>query len=79
MEALIAAVLYKVHTVLTDNGIQFTLGYARLRLRRVTPAQYLTQISDRRCEENGIEHHPTQVKHPWTNEQSLPRRRPRSS
>jgi transposase-like protein len=30
--ALIAAVPYKIHTVLTDNGIQFTLGYARLRL-----------------------------------------------
>jgi hypothetical protein len=31
-ESLIAAVPYKIHTVLTDNGIQFTLGFARLRL-----------------------------------------------
>jgi hypothetical protein len=32
LAALIAAVPYKIHTVPTDNGIQFTLGYARLHL-----------------------------------------------
>ncbi len=74
---------YKIHTVLTDNGIQFTLGYARLRppprYADGPTAQYITHMFDMRCEENDIEHRLTKVKHPWTNGQSLPRRRPGSS
>ena len=34
LEALIAAVPYKIHTVLTDNGIQFTFRYAMRMARR---------------------------------------------
>jgi transposase InsO family protein len=58
---LIAAVPYAIHTVLTDNGIQFT-NQAR--------HQYaFHHIFDRVCDENGIEHRLTKVKHPWTNGQ----------
>ena len=64
--ALIAAVPYKIHTILTDNGIQF----------RYTPryadgptAQYMTHMFAMRCRENGIEHRFTKINHPWTNGQ----------
>jgi len=33
-------------------------------------------IFDGVCDENGIKHRLTKVKHPWTNGQGLPRRRP---
>jgi transposase InsO family protein len=59
LTALIEAVPYKIHTVLTDNGIQFTFPTAR----------YVTHMFDMRCQENGIEHRLTKVKHPWTNGQ----------
>jgi transposase InsO family protein len=64
LEALIDAVPYKVHTVLTDNGIQFTFntGYAD-----GPTAQHLTHMFDLRCREHGMEHRLTKVKHPWTN------------
>ena len=66
LEALIAAVPYKIHTVLTDNGIQFTFPpcYAD-----GPTAKYMTHMFDMRCEENGIEHRLTKVRHPWTNGQ----------
>jgi transposase InsO family protein len=66
LEALIAAVPYKIHTVLTDNGIQFTFPP---RYADGPTAQYVTHMFDMRCEENGIEHRLTKVKHPWTNGQ----------
>jgi len=58
---LIAAVPYAIHTVLTDNGIQFT--------NRERDRYALEHIFDRVCRENGIEHRLTKVKHPWTNGQ----------
>ena len=64
--ALIAAVPYKIHTVLTDNGIQFTFP---LRYADGPTARYVTHMFDMRCQENGIEHRLTKVKHPWTNGQ----------
>jgi transposase InsO family protein len=54
---LLQALPYRIHTVLTDNGIQFT--------NRVLDAH----IFDRVCRENGIEHRLTKVRHPWTNGQ----------
>lgn len=68
---LVAAVPYAIHTVLTDNGIQFT-NHAHHKYA-------FHHIFDRVCDENGIEHRLTKVKHPWINGQSLPRRRPGSS
>lgn len=58
---LIAAVPYAIHTVLTDNGIQFT-SQARHKYA-------FHHIFDRVCDENGIEHRLTKIKHPWTNRQ----------
>ena len=58
---LIAAVPYAVHTVLTDNGVQFT--------NRACDTNAFHHIFDRVCDENGVEHRLTKVKHPWTNGQ----------
>jgi transposase InsO family protein len=64
--ALIQAVPYRIHTVLTDNGIQFTFP---LRYADGPTARYMTHMFDMRCRENGIEHRLTKIKHPWTNGQ----------
>jgi transposase InsO family protein len=66
LEALIAAVPYKIHIVLTDNGIQFTFPP---RYADGPTARYVTHMFDMRCQENGIEHRLIKVKHPWTNGQ----------
>jgi transposase InsO family protein len=58
---LIAAVPCAIHTVLTDNGIQFT-NHARHKYA-------FHHIFDRVCDENGIEHRLTKINHPWTNGQ----------
>ncbi len=64
--ALIAAVPYKIHTVLTDNGIQFRYPP---RYANGPTARYMTHMFDMRCRENGIEHRFTKINHPWTNGQ----------
>lgn len=67
LDCLIKAVPYRIHTILTDNGIQFVL-----------PPLYRDGASARyggghmfgmRCVEYGIEHRLTKVGHPWTNGQ----------
>ena len=58
---LVAAVPYAIHTVLTDNGIQFT--------NRKRDRYAFEHIFDRVCCENGIEHRLTKTNHPWTNGQ----------
>ncbi len=58
---LIQAVPYKIHKVLTDNGIQFT--------NHDHHKNAFIHIFERVCNENNIEHRKTQVKHPWTNGQ----------
>jgi transposase InsO family protein len=58
---LIAIVPYAIHTVLTDNGIQFT--------NRVQDRYAFEHIFDRVCREHGIDHRLTKIKHPWTNGQ----------
>jgi len=66
LEALIAAVPYRLHTVLTDNGIQF----ADLpRNRDGWTARYRVHRFDQICRANGIEHRLTKPYHPWTNGQ----------
>ena len=64
--ALIAAVPYKIHTVLTDNGIQFRLPP---RYADGPTARFVTHMFAMRCRENGIEHRCTKINHPWTNGQ----------
>jgi transposase InsO family protein len=66
LEALIKAVPYKIHTVLTDNGIQFTFPP---RYAGGPTATYMTHMFNMRCKEHGIEHRLTKVRHPWTNGQ----------
>ena len=60
LTALVAAVPYKIHTVLTDNGIQFRFPP---RYADGPTATFMTHMFDMRCRENGIEHRP------WTNGQ----------
>jgi transposase InsO family protein len=58
---LLAAIPYKIHTVLTDNGIQFT--------NRTRDIYAFHHIFDRVCQENGIDHRLTTTNHPCTNGQ----------
>jgi transposase InsO family protein len=58
---LLAAVPDKLHTVLTDNGIQFT--------NRKQDNYAFTHIFARVCKEHAIVHRLTKTTHPWTNGQ----------
>lgn len=63
LKALIEAVPYDIHTVLTDNGTQF----CDLPSRRSGPTATLRlHMFDRVCFENGIGHRLTKPNHPWT-------------
>ena len=63
---LIEAIPYKIHTVLTDNGVQFCHPP---RYRDGPTATYMGHLFDRICAANGIEHRLTKPNHPWTNGQ----------
>jgi transposase InsO family protein len=66
LEALIEAVPYRLHTILTDNGIQF----ADLpRNRNCWTARYRVLRFDQICRDNDIDHRLTKPNHPWTNGQ----------
>ena len=56
---LIQMLHYKIHTVLTDNGIQFT--------NRKQDRYAFAHIFNRVCIENQIELRLTKVNHPWIN------------
>ena len=72
LKALLKAVPYKIHTLLTDNGIQFT----DLPKNRVGPtARGRVHMFDMLCAANGIEHRLTKPNHPWTNGQVEPMNR----
>lgn len=66
LRVLIEAVPYQIHTVLTDNGVQFCDAP---RNRSGPTARYRVHLFDRVCRENGIEHRLTKPNHPWTNGQ----------
>lgn len=66
LKALVEPVPYQIHTVLTDNGIQF--GDA-IQHRLGPTARYRIHMFDRICLEHGIEHRFTKSNHPWTNGQ----------
>jgi transposase InsO family protein len=63
LKVLARSVPYRVHTVLTDNGIQFGDAGGRRVLPRSHPF-------DRMCGLLGIEHRLTKPYHPWTNGQA---------
>lgn len=60
---LIRSVPYKIHRILTDNGIQFTY-----RLMKKPPKNKVHPF-DQCCQDNHIQHRLTQFRHPWTNGQ----------
>ncbi|RWK05528.1 integrase core domain-containing protein, partial [Mesorhizobium sp.] len=72
---LIKAVPYKIHTVLTDNGIQFTTpgaGGSAVPLIKEAIAngeRFWAHAFEYACATNDIEHRTTKAKHPWTNGQ----------
>ena len=57
---LIAVVPYRIHIVLTDNGIQFTNHERHIYA--------FEHIFDRVCREHQIDHRLTKFKHPWSHE-----------
>ncbi len=61
LEETARQVPYRIHTVLTDNGVQFAK-------RRGTEA-YKPHRFDMICQRHGIEHRLTRPFHPWTNGQ----------
>ena len=64
----IEAFPYRMHTILTGNGIAF----ADLPKNRGGPTAYWSSghIFGRTCAENGISHKLTKPYHPWTNGQA---------
>lgn len=57
----IKAIPYRIHTVLTDNGIPFT--------NRTQNRDDFGHIFGRACTGNDIAHRLAKVRHPWTNGQ----------
>jgi transposase InsO family protein len=67
LREVVAAFPYRIHTVLTDNGMAF----ADLpKYRDGHTARWMGHIFDRVCREHGIEHRLTKPYHPWTNGQA---------
>ena len=64
LQHLLEAVPYQVHTILTDNGIQFAEQPRNRNTIYSRPMRF-----DMICEANGIEHRLTKPNHPWTNGQ----------
>lgn len=64
LKALVRAIPYKVHTVLTDNGVQFVQHDKRAE------GGFVAHVFGRACAENSIEHRLTKPYHPWTNGQA---------
>ena len=72
---LIAAVPYKIHTVLTDNGIHFTipggggLTAGEIKEAIAKGALFRAHAFELACARSNIDHRLTKPKHPWTNGQ----------
>ena len=64
LEAVLEALPYKIHTILTDIGIQF----CEQQRKRNTPYSRPMRF-DIICATNGIEHGLTEPNHPWRNGQ----------
>lgn len=79
LRALVAAVPYTIHTVLTDNGTQFVdttptnpeaeAEAEAIWAARDEPRIWRVHAFAHACEQNGIEHRLTKPRHPWTNGQ----------
>ena len=64
LKALVRAVTYQVHAVLTDNGVQF------VQHGRKAAEGFVSHVFGRDCAERGIDHRLTKPYHPWTNGQA---------
>ncbi len=75
LRALIKAVPYTIHTVLTDNGTHFTSpGNACSAASEIQRAMdcgelFLAHAFEHACAQNNIDHRLTKPRHPWTNGQ----------
>jgi transposase InsO family protein len=75
LRALIKAVPYKVHTILTDNGIHFTTPGQKgsavpdIKLAIQHGELFRAHAFELACAQNDIDHRLTKPKHPWTNGQ----------
>jgi len=75
LRALAAAVPYKIHTVLTDNGTHFTepSGNAwtptEIKAMRAEKVFFRCHSFEAACADLDIEHRLTKPRHPWTNGQ----------
>jgi transposase InsO family protein len=75
LDNLVAAVPYTIHTVLTDNGIQFTDPTGEswtpvdIRKMRAEGKLFRCHAFESGCANHNIDHRLTKIKHPWTNGQ----------
>jgi transposase InsO family protein len=75
LRALIQAVPYTIHTVLTDNGIHFTTpgnkasAASDIKLAMQRGERFRAHAFELACAQNDIDHRLTKPKHPWTNGQ----------
>ena len=75
LQHLIAAVPYRVHTVLTDNGIHFTTpGNTASAAPLIKEAMkrgelFRAHAFEYACAQNDVDHRLTKPRHPWTNGQ----------
>ena len=75
LRALVQAVPYKIHTVLTDNGIHFTTpgnicsAAADIRIALDQGELFRAHAFEYACAQNHIDHRLTKPRHPWTNGQ----------
>lgn len=75
LRALIKAVPYRIHTVLTDNGIHFTdpsggtWSPAEIKAMIERKELFRAHAFELACARNDIDHRLTKPKHPWTNGQ----------
>ncbi|PRY77994.1 integrase-like protein [Marivita geojedonensis] len=63
LEMLLKVVPYRIHTILTDNGIQFAEQPRNRNTAYSRPMRF-----DMICEANGIEHRLNKPNHPWSSE-----------
>ena len=75
LQNLLKVVPYKIHTVLTDNGVHFTdpgrecWTVAEIKTKLDNKELFLAGAFDLACAKNDIDHRLTKPRHPWTNGQ----------
>ena len=74
LRRLVERVPYRIHTVLTDNGFQFTppeggWNVAEIQQLLADRRPFRAHAFDLACAQLGIEHRLTKFNHPWTNGQ----------